>query len=115
MYLLFRKYKEKNTWLAKRIKSIDSSLRYESTSRIMIEMILSLSISIFVNLFYGLKSGVLNIISFIVALSLLFLILSILFYSLIIPIVYAEEICTFPDLYARHCFLFLEFKTDKFK
>ena len=89
---------------------LDKSLRYESTSRFIIEMSMSLAVSVFVNIFYGDISSTINTIAFVCSLLLMFGLFALLIYTFIYPLRYFRKIQTHPDLNERHCFLFLEFK-----
>ena len=101
--------------MLRKLNKIDSSLRYESTSRFIIEMTMALSISVFVNLFFGNPDDPINALSFLIAFGVLIVMIATLGYSIAIPLLYHHKIHTHPDKFKRHCFLFLEFKTDKIK
>ena len=107
--------KSKSTWFAKKVVKIDKKLRYESTSRIIVEMTMSVSVSILINLFYGKADDPINAISYITAIALLIMLMLILAYTTIFPMIYISKINTHPDYFERHAFLFLDFRTSNVK
>ena len=104
--------KSKSTWFAKKVINIDKKLRYESTSRIIVEMTMSVTVSILINLFYGKADDPINAISYITAIALLIMLMLILAYTTIFPMIYISKIKTHPDYFERHAFLFLDFRTS---
>ncbi|CAI2386813.1 unnamed protein product [Moneuplotes crassus] len=111
VYLLFKCVKTKKNWIAKKIIKIDRSLRYESSSRFIIELSMNLTISISINIFYGRVDSIFEILSFVLAVILFILLIIVFIYATIWPIKNFDKIKTHPDHLERHCFLFLEFNT----
>ena len=111
VYIFYRYLKNKSNWFARLIKRMDKSLRYESTSRFIIEISMTLCISALINIFYGDLGGALNLVSMILSISILIIMAFMLFYTIYIPLVYFHEIKTHCELVERHCLLFLDFRT----
>ncbi|CAI2360304.1 unnamed protein product [Moneuplotes crassus] len=105
----------KKNCIAKRIEKVDKSLRYESSTRFVVEISMTLSISILINLLYGKLDSLFEIISFMLALLLSVMLILLLIYATVWPIINFEKIKTCPEQVERHCFLFLEFKTNHIK
>lgn len=72
VFLLFLIMKAKSHWFARLIKRVDMSLRYEYTSRFIVEMSMSLGVSSFINIMYGQTENAIDWIS--IALALLIII-----------------------------------------
>ncbi|CAI2358753.1 unnamed protein product [Moneuplotes crassus] len=115
VYCLFLCLKRKKTWFAKKITKVDKSLRYESSTRFIVEISMNLSVSIMLNVFYGSKGGLFETLSLIFAILLFCLLTFVFLYATIWPLVYFKQLQVYPDRYERHCFLFLEFKTQHIK
>ncbi|CAI2361767.1 unnamed protein product [Moneuplotes crassus] len=113
IYLLYSCLKKKSTWFAKKIKKMDSALRYESCTRLIVEMSMNLSVSIMINIFYGKAEGAIGISSYIFALCLLCFMILVAIYATAFPAYYYSAIKIYPEKFERHCFLFSEFKTSK--
>lgn len=48
------KYAKGKGWVSRKIRKLDMSLRYESTTRFIIEILLHLSVTSLINITYGL-------------------------------------------------------------
>jgi cysteine-rich repeat protein len=115
IFLFFLKLKDKSDWFSRWVKKLDKSLRYESTSRFLVEMSLSLGVSWMINLMYGGTQKPIDWISYILAALIFIGILAILIYCIVFPVLNYSEIQTHPDHFERHSFIFLEFKRTKLK
>ncbi|CAI2358774.1 unnamed protein product [Moneuplotes crassus] len=113
IYLMFRCLKKKSTWFAKKIQKLDLALRYQSCTRLIVEMSMNLSVSAFINIFYDNPNGTIGLCSYILAVSLLILMAFIAIYVTIFPIYFYIDIKIVPHLFERHSFLFKEFQASK--
>ncbi|CAI2362995.1 unnamed protein product [Moneuplotes crassus] len=111
IYLLFSCMKTKSNWFAKKVKKLDTSLRYQSSTRIIVEMSMNLSVSVLINIFYGKAEGAIGICSYILAVALMGLMIFLAIYVTVFPLYYAEA-HTNPEKFETHSFLFAEFKTS---
>ncbi|CAI2359689.1 unnamed protein product [Moneuplotes crassus] len=115
VYLLFLCFEKKKSWIAKKIDKVDKSLRYESSTRFIVEISMNLCISIMINVFYGSTDTVFEVLSLVFAIVLFFLLVFVFLYATIWPMIYFKDLQIYPDHHERHCFLFLEFKTQHIK
>ena len=91
-HILFNKMKDLDTRWARLVKKIDKSIRYESLARIVIELVLNLWVSGWINIWYGNTQKIEDIIAFIVSVVTLLGMLILLAYTIIYPIYYFTEI-----------------------
>ncbi|CAI2361589.1 unnamed protein product [Moneuplotes crassus] len=110
--ILSKRAKGKSKWYWKLVVKIDNSLRYESSTRFIIEISMVLSMSIFVNLLYSEQKGAVAIASYCISIMMMMTLLCVLIYCYAFPLLNYENIKTYPDKLERHCILFLEFKRN---
>ena len=79
------------------------------------EILLTLSVAIWINLIYGDFNNIFNIISYIISIVFLTGSFWIVVYWFSYPTIYYSTIQTHPDKHERHCLLFLEFKREKLR
>ena len=94
---------------------MDTSLRYESTSRFITEISMSLGISVLINVSYRNLENTFDILSLVLAVSLLLIFIWLNMYFFIFPLMNYDKIKVYPDYLERHCFLFLDFKLTNVK
>ena len=87
------------------IKRKDIDMRYEGMSRFFMEILLTLSIAIWINLIYGDFCNIFNIISYAFSIVLLIGIFWIIIYWFSYPAIYYFKIQTHPDKHERHFFI----------
>ena len=76
---------------------------------------MGISISIFINLAYGETSEIIDILSYLTSFIFLLIVSITFFYWALFPVIYHYEICSNPQNFERHCFLFEDFKTNNMK
>jgi len=92
VYLAFKCFKKKSNWFTKKVTNLDKKLRYESTSRFIVEISMSLSISIMINLFYGNTDETIDIMSYFIAIILFSIITILIIYTVVFPVIYFAKI-----------------------
>ena len=113
IWLFWKLFQNKSTKFVKFLIKKDSEFRYEGLSRFIVELVLNLSISIWINIIYGNFSDSFNSISYLVTILMLIIVLFMVIYWFVYPIYYYEELCTSPEKHERHKLLYSEFKRDK--
>jgi hypothetical protein len=99
----------------KLLKKIEHSIRYESISRFLVEIMLYMTVVSMINLSYGDTSKGQDIFAFIVACFVLFGVFGMILYTTVYPSYYREELIKLPELHQRHEFLYKEFKATNHK
>ncbi|CAI2359147.1 unnamed protein product [Moneuplotes crassus] len=112
---IYKKVKDSNSRTARCIKKVDKSIRYESFTRFVVELILNLSVASWINIWYGSMSSIEDIIALVVSNLTLLGMLMLIVYGIYYPVYHFEDIKMNPVTHERHCLLFLDFKKDKIK
>jgi cysteine-rich repeat protein len=102
--------------VAKWIKKVELSFRYESVTRFFIELVLNIAVASLINITYGANSSHFeDIVAYMLAWVLFLGILSLQAYTLAYPLWHFESVVEYPEHHERHCMLFLSFKTSSKK
>ena len=115
VFLLMYLCRKKDNKATRIIKRIDKSIRYESLSRFLVELVLNLSVACLINITYGIQGGVQGIVAYFVACIFFIGIIAMMCYSIYYPIQHFKSIKEFPKYHERHSLLFQQFKKDNQK
>ncbi|CAI2382812.1 unnamed protein product [Moneuplotes crassus] len=100
---------------ARCIKKIDKSIRYESFTRFVVELILNLSVACWINIWYGSVSNTEEILAFVVSSVTLLGMFLLTVYGIYYPVYHFDDIKMNPVTHERHCLFFVDFKKQKVK
>lgn len=108
------KLKDKESKLAKFVKKIDRSFRYESISRFLVELVLNMTVASLLNIVYGTQDDLFHVAAYICACLVLFGIFMLLIYTISYPMIFYNDIAEGEeDKHSRHKLLYEQFKKHK--
>jgi hypothetical protein len=113
IFLLLKFFNNSEHKFTKFLIKQDIGLRYSSILRFMYELVLYLSVSCLVTIYYGNCGSIAHILSQVVAFCILIVLLLLLLYSIIFPVISIEIINFDNEDLKRHKLMFEEFNTQK--
>ena len=123
--IIVKYMKDSDSKWAKRVRKFELGLRYESSWRFVVELVLNLSVACWINIWYGGTKKPEDILSFIVSVFTIVALLLLMVYTILYPSFYHKDIISKhlsyfnslvnPKNHTRHCLLFLDYGDKRLK